>query len=179
MTKTEKIIRNTHSILSGILDQDDFPHTINPISIYDIEYIKEAGEYYLRVYIDKNDGVSIKDCENVSKRLSPLLDKFDEGCNLFDDGYILEVCSPGLTRALRKDSHLRSAIGKLIDVTTYRPIKIPGAAHPAKAFTAELKAFDEEKIFVLIYDNATLTGEVALNRKDLAGIRLSFNQINV
>ena len=71
------------------------------VSIYDVEYVKEGSEYYLRAYIDKPEGVTIQDCENVSRALSDELDRED----FIPDAYILEVSSPGLGRTLKKDKH--------------------------------------------------------------------------
>ena len=70
--------------------------------------MKEGGEWYLRAYIDKADGVNIQDCENVSRKLSDRLDEED----FIEEAYILEVSSPGLGRPLKKDRHLKRAWGK-------------------------------------------------------------------
>ena len=74
----------------------------NGVEIYDVEYVKEGSDWYLRAYIDKPEGVSIIDCENVSRELSDVLDKED----FIPDAYILEVSSPGLGRTLKKDKQL-------------------------------------------------------------------------
>ena len=84
----------------------------NGCEIYDIEYVKEGSERYLRAYIDKPDGVNITDCENVSRAFSEKLDEED----FIPDAYILEVSSPGLGRALKKDRHLEKSIGKEVEV---------------------------------------------------------------
>ena len=88
----------------------------NGCEIYDIEYVKEGSERYLRAYIDKPDGVNITDCENVSRAFSEKLDEED----FIPDAYILEVSSPGLGRALKKDRHLEKSIGKEVEVKTYK-----------------------------------------------------------
>ena len=74
----------------------------NGCEIYDVEYVKEGSDWYLRAYIDKPEGVNIIDCENVSRAFSDKLDEAD----FISDAYILEVSSPGLGRALKKDRHL-------------------------------------------------------------------------
>ena len=108
------------------------------VEIYDVEYVKEAGENYLRAYIDKPGGVTIDDCEAVSRLLSDELDKKD----FIEEGYILEVSSPGLGRTLKKDRHLEKSIGQEVDVKTFKPIE------KVKEFTGILKSFDEKTITI-------------------------------
>ena len=88
------------------------------VEIYDVEYVKEGSEWYLRAYIDKEEGVNIIDCENVSRALSEELDRTD----FISDAYILEVSSPGLGRTLKKEKHFLKSIGKEIELRTYKPI---------------------------------------------------------
>ncbi len=88
------------------------------VEIYDVEYVKEGSEWYLRAYIDKEEGVNIIDCENVSRALSEELDRTD----FISDAYILEVSSPGLGRTLKKEKHFFKSIGKEIELRTYKPI---------------------------------------------------------
>jgi len=108
------------------------------VEIYDVEYVKEAGENYLRAYIDKPGGVTIDDCEAVSRLLSDELDKKD----FIEEGYILEVSSPGLGRTLKKDRHLEKSIGQEVDVKTFKPIE------KVREFTGILKSFDEKTITI-------------------------------
>ena len=88
------------------------------VEIYDVEYVKEGSEWYLRAYIDKEEGVNIIDCENVSRALSEELDRTD----FISDAYILEVSSPGLGRTLKNEKHFLKSIGKEIELRTYKPI---------------------------------------------------------
>ena len=88
------------------------------VEIYDVEYVKEGSEWYLRAYIDKEEGVNIIDCENVSRALSEELDRTD----FISDAYILEVSSPGLGRTLKREKHFLKSIGKEIELRTYKPI---------------------------------------------------------
>ena len=88
----------------------------NGCEIYDVEYVKEGGTWYLRAYIDKPEGVSIIDCENVSRAMSQQLDAQD----FIPDAYTLEVSSPGLGRALKKDRHLQNSLGEEVEVKTYK-----------------------------------------------------------
>ena len=108
------------------------------IDIYDVEYVKEAGEFYLRIYIDKPDGVTIDDCEKVSRALSDELDKSDP----IRDAYILEVSSPGLGRKLKKDRHFEKSIGEKVEVKLFE------AADGSKEYTGILKSYDAESITV-------------------------------
>ena len=85
------------------------------IRIYDVEYVREGQEYYLNVYIDKDGGVTINDCEDVSRLLSDALDEKD----FLKDPYTLIVSSPGLGRALTRDRHLAQSIGQEVEVHLY------------------------------------------------------------
>ena len=87
------------------------------IRIYDVEYVREGEEFFLNVYIDKDGGVTIGDCENVSRLLSDALDVDDP----IKDPYTLIVSSPGLGRALTKDRHLQQSIGQDVEVHLYKP----------------------------------------------------------
>ena len=85
------------------------------VEISDVEFVKEAGEWYLRAYIDKEGGVSILDCEAVSRELSDALDVAD----YIDESYILEVSSPGLLRPLKKDKDFARHMGKDLEIRTF------------------------------------------------------------
>lgn len=130
------------------------------VEIYDIEYVKEGNDYYLRAYIDKPDGVNINDCENVSRALSDELDRED----FIKDAYILEVSSPGLGRALKKDKHLEKSLGEEVELKTYKPID------KQKEFKGILKAYDADAVTITIDDE-----ERIFARKDIAIIRLALD----
>ena len=130
------------------------------VEIYDVEYVKEGADFYLRAYIDKPEGVNIQDCENVSRALSEALDKVD----FIEDAYILEVSSPGLGRTLKKDKHLQKSIGKDVEIKTYKPIE------KQKEFAGVLKAFDENTLTI-----TTDGKEQVFYRADIALIRLAFD----
>jgi ribosome maturation factor RimP len=108
------------------------------IRIYDVEYVKEGDEYFLNVYIDKDGGVNINACENVSRLLSDALDKDDPN----PDAYTLIVSSPGLGRALTKDRHLQQSIGQDVELHLYKPHSVSGE----KDILGELLAFDQDEI---------------------------------
>lgn len=131
------------------------------VTIYDVEYVKEAGEYYLRAYIDKEGGVTIDDCVDVSRALSDALDKDD----FIEDAYTLEVSSPGLTRQLTKDKHFAQSLGRTVEVKLYKAID------KQKEFTGALKAFDQDS--VTIEEAET---ERVFARKDISLIRLAFEE---
>ncbi len=130
------------------------------VSIYDVEYVKEGGEWYLRAYIDKPEGVNIGDCERVSRALSDRLDQED----FIEEAYILEVSSPGLGRTLKKDKHLQMSIGQEIELKTYRPVD------GQKEFKGILKDFDKETVTIET-DGAPKT----FARSEAARIRLALD----
>ncbi|MCH5263029.1 MAG: ribosome maturation factor RimP [Lachnospiraceae bacterium] len=131
MSKRETYESKTEQLLSPIAEKYG-------VEIYDVEYVKEGSDWYLRAYIDKPEGVNIVDCENVSRALSDALDAED----YIPDAYILEVSSPGLGRALKKDRHLEKSIGAEVEVKTYKPID------GQKEFTGILRAYDAETITI-------------------------------
>lgn len=132
----------------------------NGVEIYDVEYVSEAGEWYLRAYIDKEGGVTINDCEAVSRAFSDALDADD----FIEDAYYLEVSSPGLGRALKKDSHLEKSIGMEVELKTYKPID------KVKEFSGVLKSFNDREITVEIDGE-----ERSFNRQDIALIKLALD----
>lgn len=132
----------------------------NGVEIYDVEYVEEAGEWYLRAYIDKEGGVTIDDCEAVSRALSDALDEND----FIEDAYFLEVSSPGLGRQLKKDKHFEKSLGEEVELKTYKPIE------KQKEFTGVLKSYDKESITI-----ETETGDKVFSRKDVANIKLTID----
>lgn len=130
------------------------------VTIYDVEYVREGNEYYLRAYIDKEGGVSIDDCENVSRAFSDALDEED----FITEAYILEVSSPGLGRTLKKDRHLSKSVGMEVEIKTYKPIE------KCREFSGVLLSFDKDTI--VIDQNGT---KKQFNRADIAIIRLALD----
>ena len=96
MAKREEYEKKTEDLVMPIIEANSF-------ELVDVEYVKEGSNWYLRVYIDKEGGVNVDDCELVSRALSDLLDRDD----FIDDAYILEVSSPGLTRPLKKEKDFK------------------------------------------------------------------------
>ena len=129
----------------------------NGCSLWDVEYVKEAGSWYLRVYIDKETGVSIDDCEAVARTLSDALDEADP----IEGSYTLEVSSAGADRALKKPEHFRQFLGEQVDVKLYR------AREGRKELTGALKAYENGDVTVELPG-----GDVTLEKKDVAQVRL-------
>jgi ribosome maturation factor RimP len=153
MSRKEDYEARTETLLQPIVEACG-------VSIYDVEYVKEGNDYYLRAYIDKPEGVTIDDCENVSRALSDALDRED----FIPEAYILEVSSPGLGRTLKKDKHLQSAIGEEIEIKLFKPID------KCKEFSGILLSFDEEHL--TIEEDET---ERTFERAQIALIRLAFD----
>jgi len=88
------------------------------VDLWDVAFLKEGASHYLRVFIDKDEGVNIDDCTNVSHAIDPLIDEADP----IDVSYYLEVCSPGIERELKKDEHFIKSIGKKVKIKLYSPL---------------------------------------------------------
>lgn len=158
MSQREIYEAKTEELLSSIVEKHN-------VKIYDVEYVKEGGDYYLRAYIDKEGGVNITDCENVSRELSDLLDEQD----FIPDAYILEVSSPGLGRTLKKDKHLLASIGQEVEVKLFKAPEFADG-DKCKEFSGILESFDNQIIIIRIGEQ-TRTFE----RSNIALIRLALD----
>ena len=107
-------------------------------SLWDVEYVREGSEYFLRLYIDKDGGVDINDCEAVSRAVDPILDEKDP----IPTSYIFEVCSAGLERALKRPSDFEKFMGSAITVKLYRP------RNGLKEIPCVLRGYDNGKVTV-------------------------------
>ena len=154
MARREEYESMTESLVLPIIEKNKF-------ELVDVEYVKEGSNWYLRVYIDKEGGINIDDCELVSRALSDLLDEKD----FIDDSYILEVSSPGLGRPLKKEKDFKRSMGEQVDIKLYRAID------RQKDFTGALAAYDAETVTIRYEDGS----ESTFNRKDIALIRLAFD----
>ena len=125
--------------------------------VWDVEYVKEGKEHYLRAYIDKEGGITINDCVAVSREMNEILDRED----YIPEEYIFEVSSPGLDRPLKKDRDFSRSIGKRVEIHTYR------ALDGQKDFSGELVSYDADRI--TIKEEET---QQVFERKDIAQIRL-------
>ena len=126
-------------------------------SLWDVEYVREAGSWYLRVYIDKTDGVSIQDCEMISRLLDPILDEKD----FIPNSYTFEVCSAGADRVLKRPSDFPLFYGHSVDIRLYKPV------NGAKSFTGMLKNYSDSGILLSIHDQ-----EIQFAMEDVAQVRL-------
>ncbi len=131
------------------------------VEIYDVEYVKEGREWYLRAYIDKEGGVTIEDCEKVSRALSDALDRED----FIPDAYILEVSSPGLGRQLKKDRHFDKSLRKAVEVRMFE------AVDGVKELEGILLGYDKQKIVIAGEDGR----EIELDRNKVAQVRLKID----
>ena len=136
----------------------------NGCGIYDVEYVKEGRDWYLRAYIDKEGGVSINDCEAVSRAFSDRLDEED----FISDAYILEVSSPGLGRALKKDRHFEKSIGEEVELKTFKPID------GKKEFSGILKSYDKDTVTIETVDEEERQ-DMAFDRSGIAVVRLALD----
>lgn len=150
--KKSEIVARVEEMVTAITDEKGF-------ETVDVEYVKEAGQFYLRVYIDKEGGISLNECEEVSRELSPKLDEND----FIEENYYLEVSSPGIDRALKRDKEFVKYKGRDVEIKLYKAID------GVKQFEGELVGLDEENNIVVIINNE----EMKFNRKDVAIIRLA------
>jgi ribosome maturation factor RimP len=154
MTKHEEYERRTEQMLEPLLKTNNF-------ELYDVEYVKEGGNWFLRVFIDKENGITVDDCEKVSRALSDLLDKHD----FIADSYILEVSSPGLGRQLKRDKHFEKSIGEEVEVKLFKPM------NKKKDYVGLLKSFDQSMITIEFEDGTTMD----IPRTAIAMVRLTFD----
>lgn len=146
--------------------EDQVQELLEPIivglgyELYDVIYAKEGKEYYLRIFIDKEEGIGIEDCEKVNEAINDILDEKD----IIPESYFLEVSSPGLERHLRKEKHFQKYIGKEIAIKLYRPV------NKKREFTGILKSFENDKI-TLEVEKEILEFEL----KDTVSVNAVFN----
>ena len=150
MSVREQYEQKAEAMAQPIIDQFGF-------ELVDVEYVKEAGNWYLRFYIDKEGGITVDDCEAVSRRFSDILDEKD----YIEDSYIFEVSSPGLGRPLKKEKDFKRNLGEEVEIRTYRTID------RQKEFVGILKSYDENTV-TITYEDET---EQTFDRKEIALIR--------
>ena len=154
MSRREDYESKTEELLEPIVAEAGF-------ELVDVEYVKEAGTWYLRAYIDKPGGITVDDCEAVSRKFSDILDEKD----YIEDSYIFEVSSPGLGRPLKKEKDFKRSLGKEVEIRTYRMID------KQKEFTGILKAYDKDSVTVAFSDGT----ERNFDKGGIALIRLAFD----
>lgn len=128
--------------------------------LYDVEYVKEGKDYFLRIYIDKNEGIDLEDCEKVSNSITELLDSAD----YIKEQYFLEVSSPGIERILKKEKHLKENIGSLISIKLFKPLE------KQKQYIGELLEFDNDILKIKIN-----TETIEIERKNISQIKTIYN----
>ncbi len=126
--------------------------------LYDVEYSKEGKNYFLRIFIDKEEGIDLEDCEKVNDEINDILDQAD----YIKDQYFLEVSSPGIERILKKDKHLEQNIGKEVNIKLFRKDEKGN-----KEYQGNLKTFNSE--------NIELEDGIIIERKNIAQIKTVYN----
>ena len=154
MSKRESYEEKAAALLEPIVQEQGF-------ELVDVEYVKEGGTWYLRAYIDKEGGITIDDCELVSRAFSDVLDRED----FIEDSYIMEVSSPGLGRPLKKEKDYERSMGKELETRTYR------AVGGQKEFYGILTAYDSNSVTVKEENGE----EKTFRKNEIALIRLAFD----
>ncbi len=143
----------TEELITPIIDAHHF-------ELVDVEWIKEGSNWYLRVYIDKEGGVTVDDCEVINREFGDVLDEKD----YISENYIFEVSSPGLDRPLKKEKDFARSIGKDVEIRLYKPMD------KKKEFTGTLKSYDKNSVTIELEDGQEMTFE----KSSIALIRLAF-----
>ena len=154
MSKKEEYEQRVEELLAPIMEENNF-------ELVDVEYVKEAGNWYLRAYIDKEGGITINDCEAVSRLFNEKLDQED----FIEESYIMEVSSPGLGRPLKKEKDYKRSMGKELEIRTYKAID------REKEFYGILQAYDDSSVTIETEEGTTRT----FDKKDIALIRLAIH----
>lgn len=154
MSKKEDYELKAEALVLPLVEEQGF-------ELVDVEYVKEAGNYYLRVYIDKEGGIAVDDCEVISRAFSDKLDEED----FIGEAYILEVSSPGLGRPLKKEKDFKRSVGKEVEIKLYKAI------NRQKDFEGVLKAYTDTSVTIEVSEDEEMT----FDRSDIALIRLSFD----
>ena len=154
MTRRAEYESRTEAFLLPVLAEHNF-------ELWDVEYVKEGGTWYLRAYIDKEGGITVNDCEAVAREMNEILDRED----FVEDSYVFEVSSPGLGRPLKKEKDYIRSMGKEVEIRTYRAI------NREKEFYGILSAYDENTVTIKTEDGTEMTFE----KSDIALIRLAFD----
>lgn len=155
MSKSDIYVKRTEEYLEKLQKEIDF-------ELVDVEFVKEASQYYLRVYcdMDKEGGISIDDCVEISRNISAWLDKED----FIPEEYILEVSSPGLGRTLKKDKDFKRELGKEVELKTFKAI------NKQKEFSGILEDFDADTLTIKIAGE-----DVKFSRNEIANVRLALD----
>ncbi len=126
-------------------------------SLWDVEYVREAGSWFLRIFIDKDGGVGIDDCERISRRLDPILDEADP----IPDSYVFEVGSAGAERELKRPGDFEQFMGSEVEVRLYQPV------NGCKVYVGALSGYDNGRVTVTAGKN-----EVSFDKSQIALVKL-------
>lgn len=127
--------------------------------VYDVIYVKEGSNYYLRIFIDNDKGISLDDCEKVNNEITDMLDE----ANIIKEQYYLEISSPGVERHIRKDKQLEEHIDKEININLFKPIE------NQKQLIGILKKFDNESITIIVDEK-----ELIIERNNISSMKRAF-----
>lgn len=150
MAKRDDYEEKATSLITPIIEANNY-------ELVDVEYVKEGSTYYLRAYIDKPGGITVDDCEIVSRAFSDRLDEND----FISDSYILEVSSPGLGRPFKKDKDYARNIGEEVELKLFSPVE------HKKDYVGILEAFDKDSVTILTEEDTKMVFE----RRNIAIIR--------
>lgn len=128
--------------------------------LYDVEYAKEGKNYFLRIFIDNEEGIALEDCEKVNNGIMELLDEAD----YIKEQYFLEVSSPGIERVIRKDKQLDKAMGEAIVISLFKPYE------KQKQLEGILTSYDADAI-ILMHEN----DEISIPRNNIGLIKTKYN----
>ncbi len=134
-------------------------------NVYDVQYAKEGKDYFLRIFIDKKDGIDLNDCEKVNNEINDILDEAD----YIKEQYFLEISSPGIERILRKDKHLEIAKGEQVEIKLFGKLEIENGK---KEYIGTLKSFDNEAIYI---EEIEKNKEIKILRKNISNMKLKYN----
>ena len=164
LTKREEYEARAEKMLEPLMEENGF-------ELVDVEYVKEAGQWYLRAYVDKEGGITLDDCELVNRAWSDMMDQDD----FISEAYVLEVSSPGLGRQLKKDKDFKRSIGEEVDVHFYQGRKLPvgrnGKEVSVKELTGVLLAYTQDTITL----ETEFSPEYEIMRKDISSVKLTIN----
>lgn len=164
MSKREEYEARSEELLAPLMQENQF-------ELVDVEYVKEAGNWYLRAYVDKEGGITLDDCELVNRVWSDIMDRED----FIPDAYILEVSSPGLGRQLKKEKDFERSIGEDVDVHFYQGRKIPagkdGKEVSVKEITGTLKAYTKDTVTL----DTEFTKDYEIPRSDISSVKLTID----
>lgn len=164
MTKREEYEARAEKMLEPLMEENHF-------ELVDVEYVKEAGQWYLRAYVDKEGGITIDDCELVNRAWSDMMDQDD----FIPEAYVLEVSSPGLGRQLKKEKDFKRSIGEDVDVKFYQGRKLPlgknGKEVSVKELTGTLLAYSEDTITL----ETDFSPEYEIPRKEISTVKLTID----